>query len=77
LVTHRLLLTRKRTAVRNAIFGILHRKLLQCPDSELFSKAGRRWLLAQNYSVLERLMLDNDLSLLDELGRASTRSMRR
>lgn len=67
LVAHRLLLTRKRTAVRNAIFGILHRKLLQCPHSELFSKAGREWLLAQNYSDLERFMLDNDLSLLDEL----------
>ncbi|MDJ0869286.1 MAG: response regulator transcription factor [Myxococcota bacterium] len=41
---------RKRTAVRNAIFGILHRKLLRCPHSELFSEAGREWLLAQNDS---------------------------
>ncbi|MBM4244963.1 MAG: IS110 family transposase [Deltaproteobacteria bacterium] len=69
LVTHRQLLARKRTAVRNAIHGILHRKLLRCPHCEPFSAVGRRWLLAQDYTETERLMLDSDLALLDQLER--------
>lgn len=67
LVTHRQLLSRKRTAVRNAIHGILHRKLLRCPHAEPFSVVGRKWLLAQAYGTTERFMLDNDLALLDAL----------
>jgi transposase len=69
LVTHRQLVARKRTAVRNAIHGILHRKLLRCPHAEPFSLVGRQWLLGQAYTATERLMLDNDLALLDELDR--------
>lgn len=69
LVTHRQLLAGKRTAVRNAIHGILHRKLLQCPYVEPFCGVGRRWLLAQKYTELERFTLENDLSVLDELVR--------
>jgi transposase len=67
LVTHRQLLARKRTAVRNAIHGILHRKLLRCPHASPFSRVGRRWLQAQAFTPTEQLMLDNDLALLDEL----------
>jgi transposase len=70
LVTHRQLLAGKRTAVRNAIHAILHRKLLQCPYAEPFSGVGRRWLLAQEYTELERFTLENDLSVLDELVRS-------
>jgi transposase len=69
LVTHRQLLARKRTAVRNAIHGILHRKLLRCPHSEPFGVIGRQWLCAQRYTDSERFMLENDLALLDELER--------
>jgi transposase len=69
LVTHQQLLSRKRTAIRNAIHGILHRKLLRGPHAEPFSIVGRKWLVAQTYSPSERLMLENDLALLDELDR--------
>jgi transposase len=69
LVTHRQLLASKCTAVRNAIHAILHRKLLQCPHTEPFCGVGRRWLLAQDYSEMERFMLDNNLSVFDELVR--------
>jgi transposase len=69
LVTHRQLLGRKRTAVRNAVHGILHRKLLRCPHADPFQGIGRAWLAAQHYSASERFMLDNDLALLDEINR--------
>jgi transposase len=69
LVSHRQLLARKRTAVRNATHAILHRKLLHCPHAELFSRVGRRWMLAQQYTEIERFMLANNLSLFDELVR--------
>jgi transposase len=69
LVSHRMLLARKRTAVRNAIHSILNRKLLHCPHSELFSLVGRRWMLQQQYTKIERFMLENNLSLFDELVR--------
>lgn len=67
LMTHRQLLARHRTAARNAVCGILNRKLLKPPLKELFGPSGRRWLLAQPYSDIERLMLDNDLAHLDAL----------
>lgn len=41
-MTHRQLLARHRTAARNAVCGILHRKLLMAPMRELFGPAGRR-----------------------------------
>src|SRR5207244_4036370 len=64
LVTHRQLVARQRTAVRNAIYGILHRKLLRCPYCEPFGRLGRAWLLAQDLTESERFMLENDLALL-------------
>lgn len=47
LMTHRQLLARHRTAARNAVCGILNRKLLKPPLKELFGPSGRKWLLAQ------------------------------
>jgi len=65
LVTHRRLLAKHRTATRNAICGIVHRKLLKAPMKELFGPSGRRWLLAQGYTSVERMMLENSLAHLD------------
>jgi len=65
LVTHRRLLGKHRVATRNAIHGILHRKLLKAPMSTLFGPAGRKWIEAQDYTEVERFMLDNDLAHLD------------
>ncbi|MCP3880370.1 MAG: IS110 family transposase [Sulfitobacter sp.] len=67
LVTHRQLLARQKTAVRNAVHGILHRKLLRCPHQEAFSPKGRRWMREQSYTDTERFILDNTLAQLDEL----------
>ena len=67
LVTHRQLLARHRTATRNALFGIIHRKLLKLPVKELFGAAGRKWLFAQHYTAVEKLMLDNGLAHLDAI----------
>ena len=67
LVTHRQLLARHRTATRNAICGIVNRKLLKAPVKELFGPGGRTWLVAQVYTPIERLILDNSLAHLDAL----------
>lgn len=67
LMTHRQLLARHRTATRNAVCGILHRKLLSAPVRELFGPTGRRWLQEQHYSDIERFMLDGTLAHLDSL----------
>jgi transposase len=67
LMTHRQLLARHRTAARNAVCGILNRKLLKPPLKELFGPSGRKWILTQRYTDIERLMLDNDLAHLDAL----------
>ena len=67
LMTHRQLLARHRTAARNAVCGILNRKLLKPPLKELFGPSGRKWVQAQGYTDIERLMLDNDLAHLDAL----------
>lgn len=69
LVTHRQLLARQRTAVRNAIYGILHRRLLRCPYCEPFGPLGRAWLRTQDFTEAERFMLENDLAQLDTLER--------
>jgi hypothetical protein len=74
LMTHRQLLARHRTAARNAVCGILNRKLLKPPLKELFGPSGRRWLLAQRYTDIEQLMLDNDLAHLDALDRSTSAS---
>lgn len=60
-------MARHRTATRNAIFGIVHRKLLEPPVKKLFGAAGRKWLLAQQYTAIEKLMLDNALAHLDAI----------
>lgn len=67
LVTHRRLLAKHRTATRNAVHGIVHRKLLKAPLGELFGPAGRKWLKAQQYTELERFMLENNLAHLDDI----------
>ncbi|MCC7463190.1 MAG: IS110 family transposase [Gammaproteobacteria bacterium] len=67
LMTHRQLLARHRTAVRNAVCGVLHRKLLMAPMRELFGPTDRQWLQEQHYSDIERLILDGCLSQLDSI----------
>jgi len=67
LVTHRQLLARHRTATRNAICALVNAKLLKAPMKELFGPIGRRWLLAQRYTPVEKFMLDNSLAHLDAI----------
>lgn len=67
LVTHRQLLARKKTALRNAVHGVLHRKLLHCPHKEAFGPKGRGWMRQQSYTDTERFILENTLGLLDDL----------
>jgi transposase len=45
-VAHRASLVSQRTALRNRIHGILHRNLVEAPGTDIFGKAGRRWLEA-------------------------------
>jgi transposase len=43
-VAHRASLVSQRTALRNRIHGILHRNLVEAPGTDIFGKAGRRYL---------------------------------
>ncbi len=67
LVSHRRLLNKERTATKNATRAIINRKLLHCPKVDLFGTGGRKWLMAQNYTDTERFILENIVSLLDDI----------
>ncbi|HAW09551.1 MAG TPA: IS110 family transposase [Actinobacteria bacterium] len=43
-VAHHASLVSQRTALRNRIHGILHRNLVEAPGTDIFGKAGRRYL---------------------------------
>jgi transposase len=67
LVSHRRLLVKHRTAVKNSIHALLNRRLIRFSGSDVFGRRGRSWLRALRLSPHERFMLDNALELLDQL----------
>lgn len=68
LISHRRLLGKERTAIKNSIWGVLNKKLIVYPFSDLFSKKGKKWLATlTSFSKIERLMLDNDFAVLDQI----------
>jgi transposase len=67
LVTHRQLLGKQRTAIKNSIQSLVHRKLLHCPHHDIFVAEGREWLQIQDYTVNETFILKNSLALLGEI----------
>lgn len=63
-VSHRHVVVQQRTRLRNRIHGILHRNLVEHPFTDLFGKAGRRWLATVPLPVKERSQVESALRLL-------------
>ena len=69
LVSRRRGLVKRRTQVKNEVSAVLQRNLKgRPPMSDLFGRAGRAWLAAQELPVDERLTVDAGLRQLDFLG---------
>lgn len=58
-------LVQQRTRLRNQIHAALIRSLVQCPKSDLFGKAGRRWLAQVKLASHERAGVESALRLHD------------
>jgi transposase len=65
LVRHRLSLVQMRTMVKNKAHAIIDKYGYRCEYSDMFGKAGTRWLRAQQMSDLDRLLLENHLGLIE------------
>jgi transposase len=59
LVSHLRLLSKQRTMIKNAIWGILNRNLINVPHKNLFTKRGIAWLKVLDLHPLLRVQLDN------------------
>ena len=66
-VAHRASLVSQRTALRNRVHGILHRTLVEAPGTDIFGKAGRRWLEAAPLPADEVDQVRSALRLMDAL----------
>lgn len=67
LVSHLRFLSKQRTMIKNAIWGILNRNLIKVPHKNVFTKRGIVWLKTLALHPLLRLQLDNLLSSYDSL----------
>lgn len=67
LVRHRLSLVKMRTMVKNKVHAIVDKYGYRCEFSDMFGKAGTQWLRAQELSELDRLLLENHLSLIESI----------
>ena len=64
LAQHRATLQQHCTQVKNRLHSLRQRHNLHCPAKSLFSRAGRQWLRDQAWSVVEALVVQQDLAQL-------------
>lgn len=69
LLRYRVSLVRMRTRVKNKIQALLTKNGLQHPFSDLFGKAGRRWLASLELRPVYRNTLEGYLRILDSMDR--------
>ncbi len=67
LVRHRLSLVQMRTMIKNKVHAITDKYGYRCEFSDMFGKSGMQWLRAQEMSELDRLLLENHLSLVESI----------
>jgi transposase len=67
LVRHRLSIVRMRTMIKNKAHAIVDKYGYRCEYSDMFGKSGMQWLRAQEFSDLDRLLLENHLSLIESI----------
>jgi len=63
-VSRRHSLVRARTRLRNQVHAVLIRNLLDCPHSDLFGRAGRRWLSQATLPEDERAQVEAALRVI-------------
>jgi transposase len=68
LVRHRLSLVRLRTMQKNKVHAILDKYGYRCERSDLYGKAGRAWLGRLKFNGLDRLLVENHVSLIEFVG---------
>jgi transposase len=69
LLRQRIALTQMRTALKNRVHALVARQGIQTESSDLFGKAGRRWLARLELREPPRRRLDTLLALLDDFER--------
>jgi transposase len=68
LISHRRLLVKQQTAVKNSIRGLLNRRLIVLPEGATpFAQKTRRWMRELALPPTERFLLDNALQLLEQI----------
>jgi len=69
LVSHRVSLVKQRTSLKNRIHAVLAREGIQNHYSDLFGKGGRKLLKSIEIRDSNRMIIDQDLELIDEVNR--------
>jgi transposase len=67
LVRHRLGLVKMRTMVKNKVHALTDKYGYRCEYSDMFGKSGIAWMMALDFSELDRLLLENHLSLIESI----------
>jgi len=67
LVSHRRLLVKQRTAIKNSVLATFHRCLIDPPEGKAFSGRGQRWMRSAKLAPTERLLVDNGLDRLEAI----------
>lgn len=67
LVSHRVSMVRQRTALKNRIHAVLAKEGIQSSYSDIFGKEGRKELEVMELRESNRMIVDHDLELIDEL----------
>jgi len=65
LVRHRLSLVKMRTMVKNKVHAVIDKYGYRCEFSDMFGKCGIAWIESLEFSELDRLLLENYLSLVE------------
>lgn len=67
LVRHRLSLVKMRTMIKNKVHAVIDKYGYRCEFSDLFGKSGIAWITTLEFGELDRLFLDNHLSLIESI----------
>ena len=67
LISHMRHLSKQRTSIKNSIWGVLNRALIQVPHANLFTKKGIKWLEEVPLEPLLRLQMNNLLLMLESV----------
>jgi transposase len=73
LMRHRVAIVKIRTMVKNQIHAIVDKHGLPCEYSDMFDKRGMEWLRSLELPSLDKLILDNHLTHLENLNQQTDR----